>query len=71
MWTKKKGELKMKFSEFKNALTFEDLIGLFDNSSQERCNYCPLKEQCWKATEENPEDDRSCEQYMRDTLEEG
>lgn len=60
----------MKFSEFKNALTLEDLVGLFDNSSKQRCNYCPLKEKCWNASEENPDDTRSCEQYLRDMLEE-
>lgn len=60
----------MKFSEFKNAFDMEALIALLSEGSN-HCKYCPLKEQCWSASEENPDDNRSCEQYMRDTLEEG
>jgi len=59
----------MKFSEFKNAFDMEALIALLRDGV--KCDYCPLKEQCWSASEENPDDNRSCEQYMRDTLEEG
>ena len=60
----------MKFSEFKNSFNMEALIALLSESS-DHCQYCPLKEQCWKATEDNPDDDRPCKQYLRDTLEEG
>lgn len=60
----------MKFSEFKKDFDIEALIALLSEGS-DHCKYCPLKEQCWKATEDNPDDDRTCEQYLRDTLEEG
>lgn len=60
----------MKFSEFKKNFDIEALIALLSEGS-DQCQYCPLKEQCWKATEDNPDDDRTCKQYLRDTLEEG
>lgn len=60
----------MKFSEFKNGFDMEALVTLLSEGS-DHCQYCPLKEQCWKTTENNPDDDRTCKQYLHDTLEEG